>query len=50
MGTVYMVFHVLTQFWLGSAEAVSVATIGVAMSATHMAAPAMTLFISWSPV
>ncbi len=45
MGTLYMVFHSVLQFWPGSAEAVSAATTGVVMSAAPIPAAAMTFFI-----
>jgi hypothetical protein len=44
-GTLYMVFHTVVQFGPGSAEAVSVATTGVVMSAAPIAAAAITFFI-----
>jgi hypothetical protein len=46
MGTLYMVFHSVLQVWPGSAEAVSAASAGVAMSAALIPAAAMTFFIA----
>lgn len=45
MGTVYMVFHSVLQFWPGSAEAVSAAITGAVMSAAPIPAAARTFFI-----
>ena len=44
MGTLYMVFHWLQQFWPGSAEAVPL-TAGVTTNAAAIPAAASRLFI-----
>lgn len=46
MGTVYMVFHSVLQFWPGSAEAVSATTTGVVMSAAPIPAAARIFFMT----
>ena len=43
MGTLYMVFHSVLQFWPGSAEAVPAATTGMVMSATPIPTAVMTI-------
>ncbi|OBG38132.1 hypothetical protein A5673_15635 [Mycobacterium sp. E3198] len=45
MGTLYIVFHSVLQFWPGSAEAVSAATTVAVMSTAPIQAAAMTFFI-----